>query len=102
MLATPLGIPSYPLQAAANGNAPQEDDPRDQAMIDLVWKSRCFNGHDVQEKIRGPAWVEVARCYRGDDTAFERLVVTVREGSSGNWGDDRMSPNHPHQVIPIR
>ncbi|MCA1805547.1 MAG: hypothetical protein LC646_09495 [Xanthomonadaceae bacterium] len=86
-------VAAFPLPAAANGNAPQEDDPRYQAMIDLAWKSRCFNCHDVHEEVRGPAWVEVARRYRGDDTAFERLVVTVREGGSGNWGDDRMSPN---------
>jgi cytochrome c len=79
--------------ASANDTAARENDPRDQAMIDLAWDSGCFNCHDVHDKIRGPAWVEVARRYRGDDTAFERLVVTVREGGSGNWGDDRMSPN---------
>jgi alkanesulfonate monooxygenase SsuD/methylene tetrahydromethanopterin reductase-like flavin-dependent oxidoreductase (luciferase family) len=29
-------VASFPLQAAANGDAPQQDDPRFQAMIDLA------------------------------------------------------------------
>lgn len=68
-------------------------DPRHQDMIELAWKRGCFNCHDVEENVRGPAWRDVARRYRDDAGALERLVVTVREGGSGNWGDDRMSPN---------
>ena len=64
-----------------------------EAMIELAEKSRCFNCHDVHDEVRGPPWVKVAERYRGDDSAFERLVTTVKEGGSGNWGDDRMSPN---------
>jgi cytochrome c len=76
------------------GNAcAEEDSAGDEAMLELAWDSGCFNCHDVHERIRGPAWVEVARRYRGDDDAFERLVETVISGGSGNWGDDTMSPN---------
>lgn len=62
-------------------------------MIELAWDSGCFNCHDVGRGLRGPAWLDVAERYRDDDEAFERLVITVRDGGSGNWGDERMSPN---------
>lgn len=63
------------------------------AMLDLADKYRCTQCHDVREKVTGPAWIDVARRYRGDGGALERLVVKVREGGAGNWGDVPMSPN---------
>lgn len=65
----------------------------DEAMIELAWESGCFNCHDVDERVRGPAWRDVARRYRDDPEAFERLVATVISGGSGNWGDDAMTAN---------
>jgi cytochrome c len=65
----------------------------DEAMIELAWERGCFNCHDVDERVRGPAWREVARRYRDDPEAFERLVITVISGGSGNWGDDAMTAN---------
>jgi cytochrome c len=67
--------------------------PDDEAMIELAWESGCFNCHDVDERVRGPAWRAVARRYRDDPEAFERLVATVISGGSGNWGDDAMTAN---------
>lgn len=78
------------LSTAYAGNG--QDDDRE-AMIELAWKRGCFNCHEVDTKLRGPAWLDVAERYRGDDTAFETLVAKVRDGGSGNWGDDYMSPN---------
>ncbi|NMG03144.1 c-type cytochrome [Azoarcus taiwanensis] len=63
------------------------------AMVELAWKRGCFNCHDVEQKVRGPAWRDVAVRYRDDETAFGRLIVTVRDGGRGNWGNDFMSPN---------
>lgn len=65
----------------------------DEAMIDLAWDSGCFNCHDLDDTLRGPAWRDVAERYRDDDEALARLVVTVRDGGSGNWGEERMTPN---------
>ncbi len=62
-------------------------------MIELAWKRGCFNCHEIDKTIRGPAWVDVAERYRGDDEALERLVVKVRNGGVGNWGDDPMTAN---------
>lgn len=76
--------------------------PPDPAMLELADKSRCFNCHDVDQKIRGPAWRDVARRYRGDPTAEERLVQKVYEGGSGVWGDDYMSANRRAGLDNIR
>lgn len=65
----------------------------DAAMLELADKSRCTACHDVHQKITGPAWIDVAKRYQGDDGALERLVIKVREGGSGNWGTVAMSPN---------
>ena len=64
-----------------------------QSMLDLAERSRCLTCHEVDEKVRGPAWRDVAKRYRGDAAAEARLLVKVREGGSGVWGDDFMSPN---------
>jgi len=67
--------------------------PKLQEMLDLAERSRCLTCHDVEEKVRGPAWRDVAKRYRGDAGAEARLLVKVREGGTGVWGEDFMSPN---------
>lgn len=85
------------LVAAAIGlsgaHASADADLEREEMVELAWKRGCFNCHEIDTTIRGPAWIDVAERYRDDDTALERLVVKVRDGGSGNWGDDYMSPN---------
>ncbi|TLS17901.1 MAG: c-type cytochrome [Betaproteobacteria bacterium] len=80
-----LGVVAVPAQAA--------DKKRDAAMLELAERHRCLNCHEVDVKVRGPAWREVGRRYRDDPEAEVRLLVKVREGGSGVWGDDFMSPN---------
>ncbi|MFO7647293.1 MULTISPECIES: c-type cytochrome [Halomonas] len=77
----------------ASGPAQADAVEEDEAMIDLAWDSGCFNCHDLDKTLRGPAWRDVAERYRDDDEALERLVATVRDGGSGNWGEERMTPN---------
>ncbi|MGJ7462582.1 c-type cytochrome [Halomonas sp. MA07-2] len=79
--------------ALASGMAQANSAAEDEATIDLAWDSGCFNCHDLDATLRGPAWRDVAERYRDDDTALKRLVITVRDGGSGNWGDERMTPN---------
>jgi cytochrome c len=78
---------SLTLSAATLANAD------DEAMIDLAWDSGCFNCHDLDKALRGPAWRDVAERYRGDDDAFGWLVEKVRNGGGGNWGGEAMSAN---------
>ena len=62
-------------------------------MLELADQSRCLTCHDVDEKIRGPAWRDVARRYRDKPEEEERLVQKVFNGGGGAWGDDTMSSN---------
>lgn len=76
---------AIPVAAAADATSEE--------MVELAWKRGCFNCHDLDETVRGPAWRDVAKRYRGDPQAFARLRETVRDGGSGNWGNDSMSAN---------
>ena len=83
----------FPALACAAANEPGKDPGKDPAMLELADRSRCLVCHDVDEKVTGPSWRDVAKRYRNDPAAFERLVVKVRDGGSGVWGDVVMSPN---------
>ena len=66
------------------------------AMLELADASRCLACHDINETVRGPAWRDVARRYRGNserEGTENALVKKVYEGGSGVWGDDTMSAN---------
>jgi len=71
------------------GAAPAADSA---AMLELADQSRCLTCHDVDETVRGPAWRDVAKRYRGQDVE-EQLVKKVYEGGGGVWGNDTMSSN---------
>lgn len=69
--------------------------PKDEkaAMLELADQSRCLTCHDVDETIRGPAWRDVAKRYRGQPEVEDRLVQKVHDGGGGAWGNDFMSSN---------
>lgn len=62
------------------------------AMLELADQSRCLTCHDVDETVRGPAWRDVAKRYRGQDVEAQ-LITKVYEGGGGVWGKDSMSSN---------
>lgn len=70
--------------------APPAVDP---AMLELADRSRCLTCHDLDETVRGPAWRDVARRYRGKPEVEDALVSKVHEGGGGAWGNDYMSAN---------
>jgi len=65
----------------------------DPAMLELADRSRCLTCHDLDETVRGPAWRDVARRYRGKPEVEDALVSKVHEGGGGAWGNDYMSAN---------
>lgn len=77
------------LMSAATA-APKEDNA---AMLELADQIRCLTCHDVDETVRGPAWRDVAKRYRGQSQMEEILIKKVYEGGSGVWGTDSMSSN---------
>ncbi len=60
----------------------------------LAQKNACMACHQVDKKLVGPAYKDVAAKYRGDKTAEAKLVKKVKDGGSGVWGTIPMPP-HP-------
>ncbi|MRS59926.1 carbohydrate-binding protein [Larkinella terrae] len=60
----------------------------------LMEKSDCKACHFVDKKSVGPAFVEVARKYKGDANAVASLSNKIIKGGGGVWGDAIMTA-HP-------
>jgi cytochrome c len=74
--------------AALGGGAPAA------ANDALAKKNECFACHSAANKVVGPAYRDVASRYASQSGAEDQLVKSIREGSSGRWGDIPMPP-HP-------
>ncbi len=64
-----------------------------QADEKLAQSKNCLACHQVDKKIVGPSYMDVAAKYKGDATAEAKLVKKVREGGTGVWGQIPMPPN---------
>lgn len=60
----------------------------------LAQKSGCMSCHQVDKKVVGPAYKDVAKKYKGDAKAAEHIVSVIKKGGKGNWGNIPMPP-HP-------
>lgn len=60
----------------------------------LIEAGDCKACHSVAKKSIGPAYMDVAKKYKGDNTALERLTKKVITGGAGVWGETPMSA-HP-------
>lgn len=61
-------------------------------------KGGCMACHAKDKKLVGPAFVEIAKKYKGQGDAAEKLAAKVRKGGSGVWGPIPMSPNGPEKI----
>ena len=59
----------------------------------LAKEKNCLNCHQIDTKLIGPPYKQVAAKYRRDPDAEERLVKKVLEGSFGTWGQIPMPAN---------
>ncbi len=71
------------------GNAMAADMP------DLAKKNGCTACHMIDKKLVGPAWMDVAKKYKGDAGAEAKLIAKVSKGGSGVWGTTSMPPLDP-------
>jgi cytochrome c len=71
------------------------------AMADqtLAAAKNCLTCHNIDKKVVGPAFKEVAAKYRGDKAAPARLAAKVMEGGGGVWGVVKM-PSNPQVTEP--
>jgi len=56
-------------------------------------KNNCTACHAIDKKVVGPAWAEVAKKYKGDAGAADKLSTKIAKGGSGAWGSMPMPPN---------
>lgn len=83
-----------PAAAPAAAPAPAAASGGDQ--MALAQASGCLACHQVDVKVVGPAYKEVAAKYKGDAGAEDMLVEKVKKGGSGTWGPIPMPPNSPN------
>lgn len=60
----------------------------------LIKASDCVSCHAADRTVVGPAYAAIAKKYAGTAGAATRLAQSIRQGSTGTWGDARM-PAHP-------
>ncbi len=65
----------------------------DSPELALAKKSNCMACHQVDKKLVGPSYQDVAKKYAGDKTAEAKLAEKVKKGGSGVWGPVPMAPN---------
>ena len=58
----------------------------------LLESHACSGCHNLEQKVVGPSFREIARRYAGDAGAAARLAVKVRSGGAGVWGVVPMPP----------
>ena len=67
-------------------------------------KNNCTVCHALDKKLIGPAWMEIAKKYKGvtkytyggkEYTLEEGLIVKVSKGGAGVWGSMPMPANVP-------
>jgi len=63
------------------------------ASEDLAKKHNCTACHAVEKKMIGPAYVDVAKKYKGQADAANVVAGRIAKGSTGNWGAIPMPPN---------
>jgi len=87
----------------ALSNAALADTASDTIALVKNAKGDCLNCHQIDKKIVGPAWKDVAAKYKGDATAQDTLVAKVIKGGSGHWNDQTGGlPMTPHPVKPSK
>ncbi|MDO5058055.1 MAG: c-type cytochrome [Lautropia sp.] len=77
-------------QKAAAGQAGGKQAPADaQALLE---ENACTACHQVDKKVVGPAFRDVAGRYAGQADALQQLMAHIRDGGSGRWGAVPMPP----------
>ena len=67
--------------------------PVAQADEALLKKYNCTACHQIDRKVVGPAYKDVAKKYKGQKDAAALLAKNVKAGSKGVWGQVPMPPN---------
>ncbi len=58
----------------------------------LATQSGCTVCHQVEAKVVGPSYKDVAAKYKGDPAAVDTLTARAISGGTGVWGEIPMPP----------
>jgi len=64
----------------------------------LIAKADCLGCHNKDQKVIGPAYVDIAAKYPSNEANISHLADVVIKGSKGTWGDLPMTP-HPNLSV---
>lgn len=67
--------------------------PAAQASEEMAKKYNCLACHQIDKKLVGPSYQEVAAKYKGQADAPTLLAAKVKNGGVGVWGQIPMPPN---------
>ena len=62
------------------------------ANLELAKKHACTACHQVDKKVVGPSYADVAKKYAGEKDAVAKLAASIKAGGSGKWGPVPMPP----------
>jgi cytochrome c len=62
------------------------------ASKELAQKNACLACHAPDKKLVGPAYLEIAKKYAGQQDAETVLAKSIKGGGSGKWGPVPMPP----------
>jgi cytochrome c len=63
------------------------------ANADLAQKKNCLACHQVDKKLVGPSYKEVAAKYAGQKDVAAKLADKIQKGGTGVWGQIPMPAN---------
>lgn len=66
--------------------------------VSLARQWQCFDCHQTTSDGSAPSFLSIAKRYRNDKAAFDRLPDVIRKGGSTNWGTNA-KPGTEHLSI---
>ena len=63
------------------------------ANLDMAKAKNCMSCHQVDKKLVGPSYKEVATRYEKDKDAAAKMAKKIVDGGQGAWGPVPMPPN---------
>ena len=60
----------------------------------LAQTKGCMACHQIDKKVVGPSYKDVAKKYAGQGDAADKLATKIQKGGSGVWGTVPMPPNN--------
>lgn len=78
--------------------APAVEQNQYETGMNLVATSDCTTCHKINEKVTGPAYIDVSKKYEPTEANIDSLAGKVIKGGAGVWGTTMMTP---HPTLPL-